>query len=329
MRSTTGLFAILAAGAAMPLSAQSNTSIYETVRDAPPIDSTTQAEEIKFKDDANDRMTVPVTLSGQGPFRFLVDTGADRTALSHEVADKLQLTRGKGAKMHSVSGMEMVATAAVPSLQVTSQSIRVPNAALLNGQHMGADGILGVDSLASQRIMFNFKTNTMSVVPSIQRLQSIDKDPDTIVVTARKRNGRLILTNARAQGNHVSIVLDTGTDVSIGNEALKKRLLRPGSRPPERLGEIQLRSVTGDILVGEAMMVRHLRIGSAVLNNLVVVFTNAHTFTQLKLDEAPALLLGMNAMRAFDRVSIDFAKKKLRLIPPEHSALDNVRFASR
>jgi hypothetical protein len=75
------------------------------------------------------------------------------------------------------------------------------------------------------------------------------------------------------------------------------------------------------------MFVRQIRIGDIGLNNLAVVFTDAHTFRQLKLDKRPALLLGMNAMRAFKKVSIDFASRKLRVVIPEQSALD-IRFAA-
>jgi hypothetical protein len=62
--------------------------------------------------------------------------------------------------------------------------------------------------------------------------------------------------------------------------------------------------------------------GPVGLKNLAIVFANAHIFKQLKLEDRPALLLGMNAMRAFKKVSIDFAAKTLRLVVPEHSALD-------
>jgi hypothetical protein len=63
------------------------------------------------------------------------------------------------------------------------------------------------------------------------------------------------------------------------------------------------------------------------LRNLAVVFAPAHTFKQLKLNDKPALLLGMNAIRAFKKVSIDFSRLTLRVILPEHSGLD-VRVAS-
>ena len=64
------------------------------------------------------------------------------------------------------------------------------------------------------------------------------------------------------------------------------------------------------------------------LKNLAIVFADAHTFKQLGFDKKPALLLGMNAMRSFKKVSIDFASRKLRVVVPEHSSLEAVRLAS-
>jgi hypothetical protein len=70
------------------------------------------------------------------------------------------------------------------------------------------------------------------------------------------------------------------------------------------------------------MMVHDLKMGPVGLKDLAIVFADAHIFKQLKLDKKPALLLGMNAMRAFKKVSIDFAARRLRLVVPEHSELD-------
>jgi hypothetical protein len=52
------------------------------------------------------------------------------------------------------------------------------------------------------------------------------------------------------------------------------------------------------------------------------VFADAHTFRQMKLENTPALLLGMNAIRAFDKVTIDFARRKLRVVMPKGSEAD-------
>ena len=86
--------------------------------------------------------------------------------------------------------------------------------------------------------------------------------------------------------------------------------------------------VTGDKINGDFMVVKELQIGGVTMKDLAIVFANAHTFKQLGFDKKPALLLGMNAMRSFKKVSIDFASRKLRVVVPEHSSLEAVRLAS-
>jgi predicted aspartyl protease len=282
------------------------------------MDKTTQTEDVRFRNEFYDRMTVPVSVQGTGPYRFLVDTGADRTAVSSDLVHRLGLAPGNAASLHSIAGVSSVATAMVPELQLTRKSVRVVDAPVLERSNMGADGILGVDSLRSQRIVFDFEGQTMSIVPSAAR--ELHNDPDAIVIEASRRNGRLVVTEATVNGRRATVVLDTGAQVSVGNQALRRQLL--GRRTPRDAQTVELQSVTGDKLTGEYMFVRELKLGGITLSDLAVVFADAHTFKQLKLDDKPALLLGMNAMRAFRKVSIDFANRKFRVLLPEHSALD-------
>ena len=288
--------------------------------DAPPlpIDGTTQTDDVKFRDDGYERMTVPVRLGGEGPFRFMVDTGADRTAVSSQLAARLKLSSGANATLHSVTGSSRVQTALVPELQLSRRSVRVVDAPLLDSQHMGADGILGVDSLRSQRVQFDFENNLMSIVPSA----TVDtiRDPDAIVIVASRRNGRLIFTEAKVNGRPVTVVLDTGAQISVANSALRRMLTGRGVNSSAE--KVALHSVTGASLTGDYAFVRELDRGGVSLKQLAVVFADAHTFRRLKLEDKPALLLGMNAIRAFKRVSIDFASRKFRVVVPESSSLD-------
>jgi predicted aspartyl protease len=316
---TIGLFAVLAA----PLAAQTRTTELEAVSEQHQLDKTTQTQDVRFRNDGNDRMTVPVRLSDTGRYRFLVDTGAERTAISRAIAERLNLPAGNSAALHSIAGVSMVATATVPNLQLTRKHVRVINAPLLESENMGADGILGIDSLQSQRVQFDFDSKTMSIVPSA--VPSREVGPGAIVVTANRINGRLVLTKATANGRRLSVVLDTGSQVTIGNSALRRALLGKHPRqPPEK---VTLTSVTGEQIVGDYMFISELDIGGVQLKHLAVVFADAHTFDKLGLNEKPAMLLGMNAMRAFKRVSIDFGSRKLRVLLPEESRLD-VRMAS-
>jgi predicted aspartyl protease len=143
-------------------------------------------------------------------------------------------------------------------------------------------------------------------------------------VTARRRNGRLVITEAKANDHPTTIVLDTGAQVSIGNAALRRKLL--GKTPPDPAHQMDLITVTGERVAGEYLYVDELEIGGLTLKKLAIVFADAQTFKSLNLDRKPAMLLGMNAMRAFKKMSIDFAAKKLRIVLPQESALD-VRMA--
>jgi predicted aspartyl protease len=315
---------LVAIAIAAPAAAQPATTVVDAIPGPPEIDRTTITEDIAFKNDRHDRMTIPVRVGGKG-YRFLVDTGADRTAVSTAVAAELGLTSGPMATLHSVTGVTPVRTANVPSLKITDSRARSIEAPVLERMNMGADGILGVDSLRSQRVLFDFRTRVISIVPSARRIDREDKD--AIIVSGRLKRGHLVVTSARANNVPMTVVLDTGSELTMGNAALRARL---EARRKLGVGErVEMMSVTGKKLVGEAFKLKQVQIGDVILKDLVIMFSDAPIFTSLKLEDKPAVLLGMNAMRAFDRFSIDFARKQLRMVVPEASSLDWAVMAER
>jgi hypothetical protein len=90
---------------------------------------------------------------------------------------------------------------------------------------------------------------------------------------------------------------------------------------------VTIESVTGEKLQARVAMLRQLELGEVHLDDLAVAFADAHIFKQLDLQHEPALLLGMNAMRAFDRISIDFESKKVRFVLPGTSMRQTLRVA--
>lgn len=288
------------------------------------IDSTTMSDEITLTSDGADRMTVPVSVGGSGPYQFLVDTGSERTVISKELARQLRLSSGRSAVLHSVMGANNIDTVHIPHLQVSSNTLSIVDAPALGASNIGADGMLGIDSLRSQRVMFDFKSKTMSITPSNRPLERIDGD--TIVVRARSRGGRLIFTQAKIDGKRVSVIVDTGSQVTIANLALQKLLSKKGHVAiPET---VTIESVTGEQMSANVTRVAQVELGGVTLTDLSIAFADAHIFRQLDLDDRPALLLGMNAMKAFDRISIDFAAKKVRFVLPGTSMRKTVRVAS-
>ena len=294
----------------------------EAVR-GPVADSGDSGDELAIGEDYGGRMTVAVEIGGKGPYRFLVDTGSERTVISRQLAQRLGLEVGQRTMMHSVVSANRVDTVHIPSLTVSNKTISVIDAPALEASNIGADGLLGIDSLRSQRVMFDFKGQTMSISLATKRPEKVDADE--IVVRARSRNGRLIFTQARIDGQKVTVIVDTGSQVTIGNMALQRSLVRRGVWTAPDPATIE--SVTGEKLYAQVALVDELELGGVNLKKLAVAFADSHIFRQLDLEDRPALLLGMNAMRAFDRISIDFAAKRVRFVLPGMGMLDTFRLA--
>lgn len=329
MRHVKACLAILsccAAWVSVPAQAQVRAPArYEAVASHPSTDGSSRAQDVAIGMDPHDRMTVKVRIEGRGPYNFLVDTGADHTVVSSAVAGSLKLASGERVQMYTITGDQRVKTAALGEMQFSDKSRQNVRAAVLDASNLGADGVIGIDSLRSERVTFDFVKGVMTIVPS--RSAEARADGDTVVVTGRLKAGRLVLTEASAGGKSVSVVIDTGSDVTVGNEALRRKLA--GSRLLRSVGPISLRSVTGHIINGELMTLDKLSVGGVLIEKMSIVFTDAPIFKVLKLDDRPAVLLGMNAIRAFDRVSIDFANRKFRVVLPQKSAIDGRQFASR
>ena len=303
---------------------------------APPVPRTTTAfdsekdnarasdpglDTLAIANDRAQRMTVMVSVGGEGPFAFLVDTGSERTAISRQLAKQLGLGVGAPVRVHSTIGTQMVSTVNIPQLGVGSQALSVTDAPTFEAVHIGASGILGIDSLRAQRVVFDFKAGEMQVAPS--RQSNVTLDHDTIVVRARSRQGRLILTKVTLDGIAIAAILDTGAQISVGNLALLRRLRRAGRVSAKRdmtgvdsQGAV-IEAVTGEIRKVDLARVKRLDLGGVELTDVSVAFSDARIFKALGYDKRPAILLGIDALRSFDKVSIDFAQRKVRFVVPD------------
>jgi predicted aspartyl protease len=293
--------------------------------EAPPADSDEASDAFAFERDKASRLTVPVSIDGRGPYRFLVDTGAERTVISTELAEELSLGAGTSTRMHSMTEVGDVETVIIPRLKVSTKTTKGIHAPALSRYHLGAEGMLGIDSLQSQQVLFDFVKDTMTVSPA-RRITEIRR-AGTIVVTARSRFGRLILADARADGEKVWVIIDTGSQVTIGNKALRSRLAKS-----RRLGvttPVEIVSVTGGKMMGDYTKISGLVLGGVTLTDMPIAFAEVHPFKKLGLENQPALLLGMDALKAFDRVSIDFANRRVRFVLPDaFNRAANMRMAA-
>ena len=252
------------------------------------------------------RMTVEVQVNGRGPYRFLVDSGADTSVVGLRVAANLKLPLGTPAVLNNMTSRNIVDRVRVAELSLGSSKIRDLHLPALREEHLGGDGIVGIDALVAQRLMMDFEKQTIQVEDAREPVRVY---PGEIVVTAHKKRGQLILTQVRAAGLPVDAVIDTGSEVTIGNIALRNKLIR-GNR--DKFMTVQAIGVTGHVRDLQMAIVGELKLGPVTLRNVPVAFADLPPFEIFGLSKEPSLLLGTDMLDTFRRVSLDFKARKVR-----------------
>jgi predicted aspartyl protease len=252
------------------------------------------------------RMTVEVGVNGTGPYRFIVDSGADSSVVGERIARQLQLLAGTPAMLNAMTASSRVDRVRVDELllgETTFHDLELP---VLQEQHLGGAGMVGIDALVEQRLMLDFEARTIKVEDAKQPAQSLDGE---IVVTARRRRGQLILTEVKAAGLPLDAVVDTGSEITIGNVALRDRLMR---RHRDKFVTVAITGVTGVTIEVQLARIGELKLGSVTLRDVPMAFADVPPFAVFGLSQEPALLLGTDVLEVFRRVSLDFRSRKVR-----------------
>jgi predicted aspartyl protease len=258
---------------------------------------------------SNERMSVPVTIAGAGPYRFIVDTGAQRTVISRELAGTLGLAAGPNVRLTAMTGASDVGTVVIPMISVSTIGGTRIEAPSLESRNLGAAGMLGIDTLQNTMLSIDFDHQIMTVTPSAARKRRVEAAPGDILVHAKNLYGQLIVTDARYRGQRVQVILDTGSGITMGNLALQKRVARRN----KDIHPIQLIGVTGESMEVNYTQIDRFDVAGATIANLPVAFADAEPFRHFGLTDRPALLLGMDALRLFRLVRIDFPNREIRL----------------
>lgn len=275
----------------------------------PPDPQTDLAVIQQFDIDSSERMTVQVQVNGSEAVPFIVDTGSERTVIANDLAKKLALESGPKLTLATISGKSQVNSFFIDRLTTAAVNLEGLEAPGLERANLGAYGLLGIDSLEDSRVLLDFKQQKMDVLPSARGRGKTKIENGMIIVSAKKRAGRMIISTANINGTRIEIILDTGAQSSMANNALKAKL-----RPRQlRIAYIPvtMRSVTGAILPGEYNQIKQIEIGGLSISDLPITFADNYAFTALGLEKKPAILLGMDALKLFDRVMIDFGNRRV------------------
>nr|WP_254447699.1 retroviral-like aspartic protease family protein [Sphingomonas sp. ID1715] len=251
-------------------------------------------------------MTVAVQVNGKGPYQFVVDSGADTSVIGQRVANTLQLPRGTPVLLNGMTDSSRVDRVLVETLQLGQGNFSDLQLPVLLDRDLGGEGMIGIDALVEQRLMLDFEKRVIKVEDAALPTPRLDGE---IVVVARRRRGQLILTQVTANRTPVEAVIDTGSEITIGNTKLRDQLIK---KYADKFTTIGVTGVTGVQMDLQLARVPELRIGSITLRDVPIAFADLPPFAVFEMDDRPALLLGTDLLESFRRVSLDFRARKVR-----------------
>ena len=293
-----------------------DTSITTTLPPAEPAivveEVTVEAPEPRYvaptRRDRIGRVWAPVMINGKGPFRLVLDTGANGSAIVKSVAERLGISTldGKVVQLHGVTGSAKVPAIDVDRLEVGDlllEGKRLPVVADVFG---GAEGVLGTEGLIDKRIHIDFGHDAISIMRS-QRQRAVPGFASIPLTFGRDRLLHMKIMIGRIP---VTAILDTGAQITVGNQALRDLLKR------RRMQDIKSQDIIGvtlDVAKGEIMPIPVMQIGTIQVSNLNLTFGDMFIFQHWKMTREPALLIGMDIIGSFDVMIIDYRKKELQI----------------
>jgi predicted aspartyl protease len=260
-------------------------------------------------------LTIPVQINGQGPFRFVVDTGADRSVIAGEVAAALGLERGTRVLVEGVIRSVPADTVRLAELAVGPVTRRNMSVPVLPRAQLAADGYLGLDVIDGYRVTFDFRNSTLALGEPFHMPRHMALFgallPGEIMVPVAGQHGHLYAFNCGIDGIRAVTFIDTGAEISVGNTKLFDALVAKDPSYNKR-ATVPMTGVTGGTVIGRVTSLKRVRMNALSFDNGNVAIANLQIFGLWGLSGTPALLIGMDWLRRFARVSIDYGRKELR-----------------
>jgi len=252
--------------------------------------------------DAGGRVLVPVELNGRGPFNFIFNTGAGRSAVTAATVRAIgpSAEEAPSILVHGVTGSTVVPTIRVESMSLRKVNIPVSPLPVIANAFEEADGFLSALSLGSECTVLDFDRNTIAPWTTSplggdwSRSSSVSIDPCY---------RQVLIIRSRVQGIAVKTIIDTGAQATLGNLALHQALAADTLDTAE-LVELVGASVTGQIGIQQPLPM--MEIGDLRIFGARIAYGDLPLFEHLKFSTDPAMLLGMDIIGQFAGVAIDY-----------------------
>jgi predicted aspartyl protease len=255
------------------------------------------------------RIWAPVLINGKGPFRLVLDTGANHSAITTPVALALGVAPdpSKQVLLRGVTGNAIVPTVRVDSFAVGDVILTSATLPIIADALGGAEGVLGTDGFAGMRIYIDFKHDLITIARSHdERVPA-----DFVSLTLNRSPANLLITRAQVDELRVHAIIDTGAQATIGNEAMRLALMRRHSHGTANY-VIDVTSTSQD---AQSYPSPPIQLGAITIQGARITYGDMHIFEHWHLIKEPAVLIGMDVIGLLDVFIVDYRRHEIQLRP--------------
>ncbi|WBT06774.1 aspartyl protease family protein [Brevundimonas vesicularis] len=273
--------------------------------------------DIRLMQNLMTRMGVQVRLNDGPPEVFVIDTGAERSAVSVELAQALALPPGRPVVVHGVTAAETTPTVTVARIEIGHRRFSDLNLPVFPRDALSADGLLGLDLLSRFRLTLDMLSRRAALALSGSPGLALTRDTEigsvrqqeVVVAGRRGRSAQLILTHVEVNGIPTAAFIDSGAQYSIGNLALMRAAdIRPAVDPARPVRMVGIVGGAVEVRTGAAQT---LRLAERSLGPTPLLFADLHLFQIMELIDQPALLLGADVLSRFSRITLDYGRSRV------------------
>jgi predicted aspartyl protease len=259
--------------------------------------------------DAHNRLTMETYIDGQGPYRFVVDTGADRSVIATDVAASLGLVPNRDVVVQGIVRALPAPTVQLKNLSFGNIAMDSLAAPVLPRKWLGADGFLGLDVIDGRRVTFDFVREKLTVARSGDSTGW--QHSNEVIVRANGTNGRLKAIDCTVEDVPATAFIDSGAQISICNSPLFDLLQKRGTNYAKD-AFIPLMGATGGQVMGRLAPISKIKLGSIVFSKSRLAISDLNIFNLWNLADKPALFIGMDFLQQMSAFTIDYRNKELR-----------------
>lgn len=233
-------------------------------------------------------IVVSVTLNGQGPFRFLLDTGSSRSAVTRATAQRLARRPMGSTTVFTPSGQSLRTLIPIERLSLAGGPTASVVAMITGSDDLSSDldGLIGQDVLRARTYTIDYRRRQV-------HWHAEDASIDGVRVPLKWRRERFVVALPQTSpARELRLIPDSGTDGWVFFSRPNRPL--PSLTPLDTVG---LRTLSGPRLLRRVLMDR-IDVGSVTLWNQLATLVE-------KRDTHEAFEDGLLPLHLFARVTFN------------------------